>query len=340
MARLRKSALFEIVEDAIRESAWNFLHLSSATSNPARYQVYRDKTNHRVRVYIWNLTHGGGKKRPKDEYRIQITGIPGPSGAEHFQPEINGKTLILGWWDDVRVFAGFDYTHHTKPLGKSPSMQIGEEALRSAYENGFSPYNRGNGELAIAFRPDFMGTYVDNLEAIHASGKSKREFELLDEIAKGPESVEDSEIEKKVPKGRQFAIVSTKRALREIDFRDRVLTAYAHKCAFCGVQLKLLDAAHILPVAHSASTDETKNGVALCTLHHRAYDRALVMFDDSFTVHLNEDMAADLKSEGHDGGLLEFRKNLRPLILLPPDKKDRPATAFIAPANKMRGWPA
>ena len=217
-----------------------------------------------VLVYIWNLTHGGGARRPADEYRIQITGISGPAGVPQFEAETGNKTLILGWWSEADVFAGFDYAFHDDPLGASPSIQIGEVALRAAHANGFAPYNKGNGELAIAFRPDFLGTYVENLADLHASGRFNREIELLDRIAAYPQTVTDAEIVSRTAAPRQFAIRSTRHALRDIDFRKRVLTAYEHRCAMCGLQLKMLDAAHILPVAQQESTDETQNGVSLC----------------------------------------------------------------------------
>lgn len=338
MARLSKAQLLARVEESIRESGWGFLYLGEPGSHPARYQVYQNGKGVRVRVYIWNLSHGGGAARPAHEYRIQITGISNASGTQQFQPEVGGKTLILGWWEETGVFAGFDYLHHAAPLGASPSIQIGEEALQAAHANGFTPYNKGNGELAIAFRPDFLGTYIENLEALHQAGQSASEIEILDRIADDPEDVEDSSIEDNVPKERQYAVVSTRRALREINFRERVLTAYGHRCAMCGIQLKLLDAAHILPVAHPDSTDETGNGVALCALHHRAYDRAFVTFDGKYKVFYDTHMAKQFKAAGHDGGLDRFTTSLRPLLILPPDKKDRPSAKFIEAANTMRGW--
>lgn len=340
MAKLSKKQMFAVIEDAIRDSGWRFLHMTAPSVHPARYQVYRDGKGYRVRIFIWNLTHGGGAARPAHEYRIQITGIEDPVGAQQFEPEIGGKTLILGWWADAGVFAGFDYTHHSGPLGNSPSIQIGEQALQSAHANGFAPHNKGNGELAIAFRPDFIGTYIDNLEALHECGQSAGEIEILDEIGKNPEAGEDSEIEGDVAESRKYAVVSTKRALRDINFRERVLTAYGHQCAMCGTQLKLLDAAHILPAVHPDSTDETANGVALCTLHHRAYDNTFVTFDEKFKIWQDGDMASQFKKTGHDGGLDRFEKYLRPLLILPPAKADRPAPAFVKLANKLRGWAA
>lgn len=294
MARLNKQGLLAAVEAAVQESGWSFLHLSPRREHPGRYHVFCNATGYRIRVYIWNLSHGGGAQRPAHEYRIQITGIEGPSGTLQFQREIGGKTLILGWWDDVGVFAGFDYSFHTAQLGSSPSIQIGEAALRAAAANRFATHNRSNGELAIAFRPDFLGTYIENLEALHECGKSSNEIDTLTDIADDPASVSDSTIEGNVAKDRQFAVITTKRALRELDFRDRILTAYRNQCAMCGMQLKLLDAAHILPVFYPGSTDETRNGVALCALHHRAYDRALVTFDETFRVHHNESAVSSL----------------------------------------------
>jgi len=106
----------------------------------------------------------------------------------------------------------------------------------------------------------------------------------------------------------------------------------------CGVQLKLLDAAHILPAAHPDSTDQTSNGVSLCALHHRAFDRALVTFDDTYKVLIDEHQVSEFETTGHDGGLKEFRSALRPILILPPDKKDKPDPKFIAASNAVRGW--
>ena len=237
MARLTKRQLFQVVETAVRDSGWNLLMLTARGEFPARYRVFRDASRHTVRVYIWNLTHGGGRMRPSHEYRIQVT-----SGVTRFEPEPHGETVILGWWDEIGVFAGFDYAHHTAPLGASPSIQIGEQALRQAEVNGFTPHNKGNGELAIAFRPDFIGTYIDQLKPLHGSGNVEAEVEVLSRLAEDPESINDAEIMATVAKQRRHAIRTTRRALRDIRFRNRVLTAYKNRCGFCGLQLRLLDA--------------------------------------------------------------------------------------------------
>ena len=331
MALLRKAQLLHVVEKAIRENGWSLLHLSPSGTHPARYQIYRDRQSHSVRVYVWNLTHGG-RNRPEDEWRIQVTGI------RRFERELGGKTLILGWWDETGVFAGFDFSRHMREFGISPSIQLRESALQQAVINGFAPHNKGNGELAIAFRPDFLASYIENLEPLHGCGQVDREIELLHRIGQNPNDVDDGDIGEDVAEPRRHALVSTRRALRESGFRDRVLTAYGQRCAMCNIQLRLLDGAHILPAVHPESTDTTDNGVALCTLHHRAFDRAFVTFDSDYRIRLNRRMAEELMSDDHAGGLDEFEGALRPILVLPPDRRDRPARHLVEAANSLRGW--
>jgi putative restriction endonuclease len=333
MARLSKKQLLATVERSINESEWNFLYITPRNQHPACYRIYRDgKPGVNVRVYIWNISHGGGAARAANEFRIQITGF------DHFEQVGSEKTIILGWWDDVGAFAGFDYRYHSGPLGASPSMQVSGETMRRAHVNGFAPYHKGSGEIAIAFRPDFMGTYIANLEHLHDLGDSA-DFNVLQKVAENPAVVSDAEIaqEATTPE-REFAIITTKRALRDISFRRRVLTAYSHRCALCGIQLDLLDAAHILPVNVTGSNDETSNGVALCALHHRAYDRSLVMFDKQYSVHVNAAQARELSAAARGDGLVAFQTGLRGVIDLPPDRRDHPKAANIEQANALRGW--
>jgi putative restriction endonuclease len=331
--RLTKEELLEHVEEGFRSGGWNLLYLSKKREHPARYRVYRNGQAFIARVYIWNISHGGGP-RSAAEYRIQITGLAG----NMFEPEIGGKTVILGWWPNDEVFAGFDYRRHSGPLGGSPSMQIGLPALQAAVANRFATHLKGNGELAIAFRPDFIGTYAENLEALHDTGTLPAEVELLSRIAAAPAGVAANEIEEGIAEPRRRAIAQTSRALRALDFSERVLTAYRYQCAVCGIQLRLLDGAHILPVAEPDSTDETSNGIALCALHHRAYDRSLITFGLDHRVHLNEAQVTELRGLALVGKLRDFKSRLREIIYLPAEKTHRPKPAFVERANTLRGW--
>lgn len=279
------------------------------------------------------MTHGGGSARPTDEYRIQITGV------SRFEPEPDGKTLILGWWAEVGIFSGFDYRKHAGPLGASPSMQIREQFLREAYEHGFSPCNKGNREIAIAFRPDFFMEFVRFLEDLHDVGKSPVDFEVLADIAKDPQTVNDSDLEK-VSQQRRTAVASVRRVLRDTSFKDRVLTSYSHQCAVCSLQMDLVEAAHIVPAAAPGSTDETSNGMTLCVLHHKAYDKAIIAVDDQYHILMSMPQKRRLQEIGHDGGMESFIRGLRPLIVLPPEVRDRPNVKYLKKGREIREWVA
>lgn len=331
MARLSKKALFAKFEEAVQLSDWSLRYHGGRTRHPAHYSVWHQDERYRVKVYIWNISFGGRKSLP-NEYRIQVTGVT------RFKRDPKTRNLVLGWWDDVGVFAGWDIRQHSGPLGSSPSLQINEAALRKALLSGFAPSIKSSGETAIGFRPDFMGTYIENLESLHDSGKIPRELKILTHISDDPDAVHEDEIEKEVAEKRRRALVSTWKAVRANDFSRRVLTAYSHQCAMCGVQLRLIEGAHVVPVGEKGSTDRTSNGIALCALHHKAYDQALVTFDKEFKTHVNEKMVGVLTRENKIAGLPKFRSALRPILITPPAKSDRPHPKYVGQANKLRGW--
>jgi putative restriction endonuclease len=332
MPSLPKVKLLQAFEDSLRISGWNFLFLSEPGEHPARYNVFSEEVSHRIKVYIWTLTHGGGAKRPANEYRIQITGL------SKFEAEVGGKTLILGYWADVEIFAAFDFSKHSGRLGASPSIQVRKEALTKAHQSGFGVSNKGNGELAVALRPEMMGLYIHELENIHGCGSADDAAQVLEKLSIEPDAVLDRDIDLVHSNKRRTTIANIRRTLRDVSFRRRVLNAYSHTCAVCGIQLELLDAAHILPVADPSSTDETANGIALCVLHHRAYDLGFVTFDESYSTVINQERAEIMKRKDRSRGLAKFVSDMRSVIMLPPDKRDHPRLDLVRKANTMRGW--
>lgn len=329
MARLSKSELFDRVAGALESGGWNYLVLS--TDHPFEMVVYRGVERFRTRVYIWRVTHGGGSARAANEYRIQIT-----SGVTRFNTANVDRTVVLGWWEDIGVFAGFDVSKHLETLGSSPSLQIHEETLRQAAVGRVATYRKSNEEIAVAFVPSFLGDYVTDLPALHEIAESRRDLAVLDSVIAAPDQAE-SAIAVGASEKRKTILVQIARQLRDAGFKDRVLNAYARTCAMCGVQLRLIDAAHILPAA-KANNDATSNGLALCAMHHRAFDRALVTVRPDYRVAINPLYLTKLAHLKLSGGLKQFRSMLRPQILLPPDRKDRPNPAMVDEGNALRGW--
>lgn len=101
---------------------------------------------------------------------------------------------------------------------------------------------------------------------------------------------------------RQYAERVVKVRLHQKSFRSRVLHAYEAKCAVCTLaHPELLDAAHITFDSHANSTTAVNNGLALCKIHHSAYDRRIIGIDGDYMVHVREDVLAEV-----DGPMLQY----------------------------------
>ena len=65
-----------------------------------------------------------------------------------------------------------------------------------------------------------------------------------------------------------------------------VLDEYSNACAICGLQLSIVEGAHIIPVHDPRSRDERWNGICLCPNHHTLYDSRIVRVDGTGTVRV------------------------------------------------------
>jgi len=89
-------------------------------------------------------------------------------------------------------------------------------------------------------------------------------------------------------------VKSTKEsALRTRGFRQAVIEAYDYKCAFCGMKINSPDclmweveAAHIVPHS-SMGKEDILNGLALCRLHHWAFDVGWLTLQDNLTIQVS-----------------------------------------------------
>lgn len=83
------------------------------------------------------------------------------------------------------------------------------------------------------------------------------------------------------------------RQTRDPNFRENVLKAYEYKCAVCGFDVKLrhqpvaLEAAHI-KWHQAGGPDIEVNGLALCSLHHKLFDRGVFTLSEHLEVLVSE----------------------------------------------------
>ena len=111
-------------------------------------------------------------------------------------------------------------------------------------------------------------------------------------------------------------------------FRARVLSAYNNRCAVCTLKYaELLDAAHILPDSDQRGLPVVTNGMAMCTIHHRAYDQNFLGVSPDYVVHINDRLLAD-----RDGPMLQYGLQAmdgKPLEL-PKSRADLPDREYLA----------
>ncbi len=96
--------------------------------------------------------------------------------------------------------------------------------------------------------------------------------------------------------------------LHQRGFRQRVLRAYQQCCAICRLRHdELLEAAHILPDGHPLGEPVIPNGLALCKLHHAAFDRYLIGVTPDLEVTVRLDVLEEIDEPMLQHGLQGFQ---------------------------------
>jgi putative restriction endonuclease len=98
------------------------------------------------------------------------------------------------------------------------------------------------------------------------------------------------------------------RILVQQGFRERVLRAYQEQCAICRLRHdELLEAAHILPDGHPKGEPIVPNGLALCALHHAAFDGNILGIRPDFVVEVRLDILREKDGPMLQHGLQGFQ---------------------------------
>lgn len=160
--------------------------------------------------------------------------------------------------------------------------------------------SRPTATLKITGKREWMLTesgFDQSLRILKISSKQKeilstKSFEVQ-KIAKQiveasrPEEYNPVDLSKKIVKKLKESTI------RARGFRQAVLQAYDHSCAFCGMKLHApnnslweAEAAHIVPYS-SKGRDDIWNGLTLCRFHHWAFDVGWLSLHDDFTIQVS-----------------------------------------------------
>ncbi len=127
---------------------------------------------------------------------------------------------------------------------------------------------------------------------------------------------------------RRYAVGETRIRLHQQRFRLDVLRAYGEQCTICRLrEVSLVDAAHIVPDGHVDGAAVVVNGLALCSIHHAAYDRNLLSVDPAGVVHITPRLLKARDGPMLRQGLQEFHGQP---ISLPRERAQRPDPERLA----------
>jgi hypothetical protein len=156
-------------------------------------------------------------------------------------------------------------------------------------------------------------------------------FEIQKEVKK---IIEKERPEEYIPfEVKRTANVSAKTInIRSRSFRKAVIETYDYTCCVCGLKINSpnalyweVEAAHIVP--HNLNgKDDIWNGIALCRLHHWAFDVGWFSFSNKYRILLSSHINNIQNDFGKINGLDFFRDSLESnkKILLPDGTSLRP----------------
>lgn len=224
------------------------------------------------------LSHRG---RDDVERRFQN---PAASPQQHEDFGWNGRPLVVppdrvpllvgAWFEDelievaqpVLVLAD---ARKREGLTTRHSVFVRVDALAECAAAGWSENVNADGEVMPCLYPELLPALAEAAAADVALPFD--EVALAVEAAGVAAGAGDSPIER----GRR----SVSSIIRDRRFSRSVIAAYEGLCAMCGLDLGLVQGAHIYPASAPASPDDVSNGLCLCSNHHAAFDRHLIWID-------------------------------------------------------------
>lgn len=113
---------------------------------------------------------------------------------------------------------------------------------------------------------------------------------------------------------RRYAVRLARVRVHQAQFRGRVIPAYREQCAVCRLrEVRLLDAAHIVDDLDALGEPAISNGLSLCSIHHRAFDRDLMGISPDCNVKLSRRLLED-----EDGPMLDLLKGFHDKVIVLP----------------------
>lgn len=126
---------------------------------------------------------------------------------------------------------------------------------------------------------------------------------------------------------RRYLKIETRQRLFQAVFRGTVMRAYRGSCAVCSLQHgRLLDAAHIIPDKDDDGIASVVNGMALCKIHHAAFDVGILGIRPDLVVQIQPELLREVDGPMLRYGLQEMHGKR---INVPSAKAERPRADLL-----------
>lgn len=277
---------------------------------PSRVEVKVGETWRTVELFVAAV---GSMSRDIDyEYRFQNAGENRP-----IQPTAGAIPLLAGYTDDWGrpICVAGDVT---KRIGNTTrfSVLFHKSILEQAATSGWGDYVSDVDERIAAFHPRLLPLYIE----MHREGLAIPEIAVV-------ASIQDTGVlDRDDEQARERLKRATMRLIRDSRFSANVLRAYEARCAACGFDKGLVEAAHIYPAAAPGSPDEVWNGLALCANHHRLFDSyRLYVKPDDLSITIHPSMLENLTATEE-----VFIASTYAEIAVPPARADHPRPTMFA----------
>ncbi len=216
------------------------------------------------------------------------------------------------------------------PIGKEPPYQDSTDGpgLILYKHRGLDPLHPDNQALRTAMEKRVPLAYFVGIASgrylpvypVYVVGEDSHKHEFLVEIAA------DGEItnweSRTLDQSRRYSEAVVKVRLHQPVFRARVMDAYSSTCAMCHLRHpELLDAAHILPDTHLRGQPVVPNGIALCKLHHAAFDRNFIGVRPDYSIVVRQSLIDETDGPTLLHGIQEMQDKR---LVLPKAKAARP----------------
>lgn len=235
-------------------------------------------------------------------------------------------------------------TTYQSPYADSPTGTTGE--FRYSYR-GTDPQRRDNVGLRRAMREAVPLVYFFALEPgrylaaypafIVGDDPARLTFTIqVDDASASLTATPDQDDypEADAEPRRAYVTAVVQRRLHQLAFRERVIRAYEERCALCRLRHReLLDAAHITPDRDTTGDPVVSNGMALCKLHHAAFDQFFFAVRPDYQIEVRPSILAETDGPMLVVGLQEIHGQTihlprRPANMPDPDRLEHRYAEF------------